>query len=577
MEQVDLSPACSAHLLTRLARPRIFTLPFHPYQVYRPPARPIVSLEDFDHLLAAVICDQRKHHEGTTITLSFTSPGACADALESWSTQSTFTLVTLHPTCNLADQRGAWQIKNVEGLPESQEITLDASALPLREVGHSFHISHNPGGLPSARGYLPQHGRRQLGDEVPHGFVQSFGHDFNFSTREQVFPPNDALNALSQRDNIADEPPLASVSIPDPTFEVFCIDCVSRANFSVGIEMDVTNSIDVANAHINFTVLDFEHKIQLEFSATDSLTIQESQDVVKVPFPDLGFDIPGVGSFGLFWGVHLGADFEVVGGLNFSIGAEASIPSGAVATLVLLNSGSFSASAALTLSPFLEVDVTFAEANVLRGRIDINTPQIVANAAVLANVNRQCQAVGASDFESFTAALTFGAGAAIGIDVNVTSMVVPNLETVQLFTDNFTFSNLPSPNAPGCFIIAADGTSVGNAGNTNPNGGQGLVGLVPAPTGTLLTAAEAVPTFDLPKIESYYSANAALPTNVNYTQLVEATPVPTDIQAAVNQIIGNSKGNGGGGGGSKSGGQFNGPTGWSVLVLLATLTALAGI
>ncbi|KAF8142389.1 hypothetical protein K438DRAFT_1995010 [Mycena galopus ATCC 62051] len=266
--------------------------------------------------------------------------------------------------------------------------------------------------------------------------------------------------------------------------------------------MDVTNSIDVANARINFTVLDFEHKIQLEFSATNSLTTQESQDVVKVPFADLGSD----------------------------------------------------------------------------GRIGINTAQIVANAAVLANVNRQCQAIGASDFESFTAALTFGAGAAIGIDVNVTSKVVPNLQNVQLFMDNFTFCNLPPPNAPGCFIIAADGTSVANAGNTNnPNGDQGLVGLVLAPTGMLLTAAQAVPTLDLPKIESYYSANATLPTNVNYTQLVEAIPLPTDIQAAVNKIIGNSKGNGGGGGGSKGGGQFNGPTGCSVLVVLATLTALARI
>jgi hypothetical protein len=56
---------------------------------------------------------------------------------------------------------------------------------------------------------------------------------------------------------------------------------------------------------------------------------------------------------------------------------------------------------------------------------------------------------------------------------------------------------------------------------------------MPAAAGTLVPAASAVPTFDLTKIESYYSANGHLPTNVNYAQMVKTTTVPDNIKKAV--------------------------------------------
>ena len=59
----------------------------------------------------------------------------------------------------------------------------------------------------------------------------------------------------------------------------------------------------------------------------------------------------------------------------------------------------------------------------------------------------------------------------------------------------------------------------------------------PASTGTLLTAASAVPTWNFTKIESFFSANGQLPTGVNYTQMVQATTVPADLQQAVMKIV----------------------------------------
>ncbi|KAF8125553.1 hypothetical protein K438DRAFT_1008934 [Mycena galopus ATCC 62051] len=256
---------------------------------------PIVALEDIDHLLAAVICDLHEHYGGATITLSFASSDACAEAFDSWSTPSAFTLVTLHPTCNMPNERGAWRITHVGGLLESQEITLDASAVPLREIGHSFHISHNAAGLSSALGNLPRHVKRDVHDEV-----YTFGHDFNFASRQKLFPVDSSL--LSERSN-TDEQSLDSDSDSDSdsnsdsdsdsdgTLQVFCVDCISRANFSVGFEMNVTDLLDIVDAHVNFTVLDFQHRIQLEFSFNDSLSVHESVDVIKSALPDLGLDV----------------------------------------------------------------------------------------------------------------------------------------------------------------------------------------------------------------------------------------------------------------------------------------------
>jgi hypothetical protein len=167
---------------------------------------------------------------------------------------------------------------------------------------------------------------------------------------------------------------------------------------------------------------------------------------------------------------------------------------------------------------------------------------MAAHASVLSNVNRLCQPTGPTDFESFSAALTFGAGASLDIHASTNGSLLPDTND-SLFAHNVTFGSIPPPGSPGCFVVADDKPAAADASGV-------LAGEVPAPTGTLRAAAEAVPTFDIPKIEAYYSANGALPTNVNYTQLVQATTVPDDLKSAVEKLVGNAgdkgKGNGAG-------------------------------
>ncbi|KAJ7081010.1 hypothetical protein C8R44DRAFT_754171 [Mycena epipterygia] len=512
------------------------------------PETPIVLLEDIGHLVDSVVCHERR------VELNFVGEDAYAEAVVSWSAHPAFMLVTSHHTCNPPDQRGAWLITAIRGLGAYPQIKLTAEPVPLREIGTSFRISHAAEGISSSWSQSKALGKR-LDD------VFSFGHDFDFAARQQLFPnPN-----LLQRSN-ADELILGNEVLAvsqSSAFQVFCVDCSSHSNFSVGVELEVTDlGTKISDAHINITVQQFEHDIQLEFSLNSSLVFHQSMDVIGSALPDLGLSIPDIGSVGFFYGGTVTADMDVSGGLNFSIGAKTSVPPGAGVTFVMvgdanssatgwdgasfdfipfrLNSGSFNASAQLSLSPFLELEISLLKGISASARIGINTPQITADASVVSNVNRDCQPIGPTDLESFSSALTFGAGASLDIHVSTDGTILPDANR-SLFGHNITFGSIPPPSAPECFIVADD----------NPADQATLAGQVPAPTGTLRAAAAAVPSFDVAKIEAYYSASGALPTNVNYTQLVQATAVPPDIQSAVNKIVG-------GGAGKNTGGHANG-------------------
>ncbi|KAJ6556136.1 hypothetical protein B0H19DRAFT_139594 [Mycena capillaripes] len=420
---------------------------------------PMVSLEDIDHLLEDVLCHKDDVLSVTKITLIFTSGSVHVEALASWFTSPAFMLITFHPTCNRPDQRGAWLITEVAGLAEHQQITLDATSVPLREVGSSLHISHTAEGVSSSWGRSLDITRRDVDR------VFSFGHDFNFAVRQQLFPVD---QELVQRSTPSRDPLLEA---SDLGFQVFCVDCVSKTNFSVGIELDITDlGTKIDDAHINITVQQFQHDIQLEFSFNRSLALHQSIDVIKAALPDLGITIPDIGSIGFFYGGTVSADMEISGGLNFSIGAKTSIPAGATATVVMagdanssatgwdgadlsfipfrLNSGSFNASAQLSLSPFLEVEISLLKALSASARIGINTPQMKAQASVISNVNRQCQPIGPTDFESFTSALTFGAGASVDIHASTNGTLHPDISDA-LFTHNITFGSIPPPAARG--------------------------------------------------------------------------------------------------------------------------------
>ncbi|KAJ7431982.1 hypothetical protein B0H11DRAFT_2209907 [Mycena galericulata] len=382
---------------------------------------PIVLLEDMEYLLDTITCYPIfESSGGTVVELNFRSYDTYAEALASWSSYHSFVLVTSHLTCNLDDRRGAWLITSITGATNYPQIRLTAQSVPLRQMGASFRISHSAS-TDSFWGLVfgPMNSFLYLGGVVsswrqPRALDARFdkvfdlGDVLDLAPRQQLFPVDSSL--LQQRSSSA-----AVLDVSDTSgLQVFCINCVSRANLSVGMELDVgTLGTSISAAHINVTVQQFEHDIQLEISLEGAASAQQSVDVIRTPLPDLGIDIPDIGSIGFFWGASIEASLDVTGGLNFTIGAKTSVPTGTAATFVMvgdtnssatgwdastfdlipfrLNSGSLNATAQLSLSPFLDAEISLLKELSADARLAINTPQLTASAVIHSNVSNQCQ------------------------------------------------------------------------------------------------------------------------------------------------------------------------------------------
>ncbi|KAJ6453977.1 hypothetical protein C8R45DRAFT_1038562 [Mycena sanguinolenta] len=525
----------------------IVTLSYAPEGAHRPTSYltfsayedvPVLVLEDIDFMVDTVVCQLALRE--SVAEISFLSEDAYAAAVEAWSSLPKFILVTSHSGCNPDDQRGAWLVSSVVGEDFKSVVSLEVLSIPLRTIGSSFHVSHVSDSVSTGwrSPTAPQLQRRDLNDINK---ILPVNKTFDFDPRQQLLPIDSSLLDSSISD-----------IIPDPAgLQVFCLDCISALDFSVGLEMDITDTLSVSSAAVNVTVNQFDHDISLEISMDGSHTFNTEFDVILVPIPDLGVSFHDVATLGFFWGGAIRTELTFGAAVNFTVGASAHIPSGATATFVAtdvdqssatgwdkstfdvhpfrLNSGSFSVTAGISLSPFIDATIAFGTGNGSSARLYLDTPRISGTATLAASVNRDCQPLAPDDFESFADALTFGAGVNISLEANSSGALFPNIDKV-LLTKGFQFGTLPTIDDPKCMVFADDST----ADAADSNHADSIASLVPAVTGTLLPAASAIPTFNIPGIESYYSAHSGtLPTNVNYIQMLQATTVPDDIMAAV--------------------------------------------
>ncbi|KAJ7635161.1 hypothetical protein FB45DRAFT_481771 [Roridomyces roridus] len=491
---------------------------------------PILLLEDLDEIVESVVC----HPETSVVQLVFDSQDASADTYAAWSSlNSQFILVTLHAGCNPAEERGAWMVSAVDE-DSLHSISLEAHSIPLREIGSSLHVSHVSGSVSTS--FISQSTlQRRFGIDQ----IYPFNETIPFVPRQQLIPIDTTQFSTT-----------ANALLPDPAgLQVFCVNCVSMMDFSVGLELDV--GLDelkpvVNEAWVNVTVNDFKHDISLEISMDAAHSWTDVFDVLMLPIDDLGVNVPVLGPLGFFWGGSIRTNITVESPLNFTVGASADIPTGATATFnatditessatgwdgasfdvhpFRLNSGSFSITAGVSLSPFIAATIGNSPAPSVR--LYLNTPYLSGTAAVALDVNRECQPLGPDDFESFASALTLGAGIDISLEGTTSGSHLPD-DDKTFFSKGFPFGNLPTLDKPKCMVFVGDTPADAAAANA------GLAGLMPAATGTLVAASAAVPTFNIAGIEAYYSAHGSLPTNVNYSQMILATTVPADIQGAV--------------------------------------------
>ena len=161
------------------------------------------------------------------------------------------------------------------------------------------------------------------------------------------------------------------------------------------------------------------------------------------------------------------------------------------------------------------------------------------NAAIVSGVNRECQPIDPNDFETFDTAFVVRSDISIATGVHfgpvgllaeaLAALGFPPLTyDTSFFNMDFLLPPSDSAGAQKCIIISDDSPTAANASSLSG---------VPGPTGTMVLAESAVPTWDFAKIESYSSANGQLPTNVNYQQMVMATVVPPGLQKSVQAVV----------------------------------------
>ena len=193
--------------------------------------------------------------------------------------------------------------------------------------------------------------------------------------------------------------------------------------------------------------------------------------------------------------------------------------------------GNLNSTLTMNVSPFIGLGITlpFDDQPLIEGRVSQNAPTINISANMTENVNRNCEPITDNDFESFAIAFQLSGDMTFATHVGLLGDLA---DLFPPWDEEFPHGNFPLFNRTGqngtisqCLVVVNDAVTGTNA--TSPSI------LTAAPTGTLMAAASAVPSFDVSKIQSYFSANGQLPTNVDYSQLIQATTVPDDIKNAV--------------------------------------------
>ncbi|KAF4618882.1 hypothetical protein D9613_010083 [Agrocybe pediades] len=484
--------------------------------------QPIVVVGEFESYLRSIECVPELGNlaGSTTLHLSFDSNDSARNALSTWRSSESLKFVTSHPGCNLVGELGAWKVHTVQSYRNSIEIS--AEPLPLYELG-SYNVAvrahHMTGVWEPRSGADGSAGRQPLRRE----------------TFETGFSKNISGTDILSGDTALDLP-----------------EDLQSVDFNITVDLNITLSdLNITALSISTTVNSFDQTVLLGISTNGTLSFSHDRDLFNLPLS--GLAVRDLFNIGPEVGVAASVDLDVSGNVNFTTGARASIEPGAFALFDFLTlkesdngwksatiqsiplkvlSGSLSSTATLTISPFIGIGITLPIVNdgqpLVEARISQDAPSIVFAANVSTNVNRDCQPAGDNDFETFAAAYELSADMTfathIGIVGDLADMLPPWDEDFP-HGDFQIFNTSGGKGSSTCFVIVDDSVASTN-GSSTPL-------LTAAPTGTLVAAASAVPSFDISKIESYFSASSQLPPNVNYTQLLQATIVPKNIINAV--------------------------------------------
>ncbi|GJE85162.1 hypothetical protein PsYK624_012400 [Phanerochaete sordida] len=594
--------------------------------------KPIILVEDFDRILSGVSCSGYVSSAlWDVIAFDFIDEPAFALAAQEWATIQGSFVITCHAGCNANGERGAWRV--ITTVPDFSTLRMNMIVEPveMRYIAKSFGVTYNHGGgqVPAQRGPVGLWRRAYesgLHPLLPFGFHPAAGPRF------PLFPPNTTLNDATAN-NVSQ---LTDAQIALTCADcMFSSNVTIGLNFDVDvINPSCTNATQPCSTFTNFgmnlTLDHFQQEIELELAVAEGIQASESYKILEV-LVGPGLILPTLINLGPSVGIKIAFDLAVTSDINFTYGAVAHVADGAFATIDLLNpidgsfdptfsatgwdtasvdqipfrvnAGELDIATSIALSPYAEVSLEILGLGGGALRLVTNMPQVAINASLEAGVNRACNPVGEDDFESFGTAFVVASGMALSTtteydDMGLLSFGFPQSADYMLFEKDIPFTPALGINKTSCFVLADDDSSanapsaassvassvassaassavmsgaspVASSASTSPT-----VTGVPKTTGTLLAAQSAVPTWDFSKIASYSSANGKLPTNVNYTQMVQATSVPPNLQAAVTKAASSRKSSSGGSPGAADGAAVLGHMFFGIASIIALVALL---
>ncbi|KAL8722267.1 MAG: hypothetical protein Q9225_001214 [Loekoesia sp. 1 TL-2023] len=409
--------------------------------LYAPDGLPIVLMERFEGLTAAVDC---KGDDGA-MSLTFKSKDAYDYALKTWQyinedDDKQFLLIANNDGCGRDDQRQPYKVSNVIESSAHLTIGMKTTIAEWSEVAGSYDLDfgkaalHQPARRLKSRGFW--------GDIVDVG--------------------KDALEAAQ-----------GNADIP------------TSVDFGVNVSGFKLQDLTLSAAPSNFKA-----KLELEATVTSSkepASLQSSKELFSAPIPGAGISVTGIFKLGATVSYEVGTSVTFAGKATADFGLQASLPNGAKVVADINNPSSSSAtgwqgsslkpifeitelSASLTLAAFSQPKIAFGVELVKVGKIDIavtmKLPEISSTISTTYDPKGVCdQSAGSSKtgvkLENKTVeSLSLAIDADLGDDNTKPSWSKTLLDFSQPLSDKCIPLNIPG-------LGAASGTATSKAPSTS--------------------------------------------------------------------------------------------------------------
>ncbi|KAL8952231.1 MAG: hypothetical protein Q9222_001845 [Ikaeria aurantiellina] len=348
--------------------------------LYAPDGLPIVLMERFEGLTAAVDC---KGDDGA-MSLTFTSKQAYDYALKIWGyinedDDKQFLLIANHDGCGKVDQRQPYKVSAVLEDVADLAIKMTTSVTRWSEVGGTYDLDFGKATpQPSTGRFKP---RGFWGDIVDVGktVLEAAQGDADVS-KSMTFDVN--VGTPGQKTNIyTDE---------KGRFSIDCVDCYIKGSWHVQGHITVRNFV-LQDLLLEAAPSNFLAKLGLEATVTSSKspdTLQESKEIFSAPIPGAGISVTGIFKLGATVSLDVGTSATFAGTATADFGLQASLPNGAKVVADINNPSGSSAtgwqgssltptfdvtklSASITLAAFSQPKIAFGVELIEVGQVDV--------------------------------------------------------------------------------------------------------------------------------------------------------------------------------------------------------------